>query len=247
MKTIVPSIFKHVFIIDNILDKNFYGFQSYTFPLFEYDKEQTEKEQGLYNDQPVRKPNFTKEFTEYIRSRYKSQPTPEQILGYIYAVLHSPTYRTKYIEFLKIDFPRVPFTEDEEMFYKLSEAGWELIQHHLMKKSYENNICKIQGNSDNFKVEHVKYDKSPLDPPLENGETGKVWINEDRYFEPIPENIWNFYIGGYQVLDKWLKERKKHGITLSGEDIQHFIKVVNIIDYTIAAMQDIDEMSKGWV
>jgi hypothetical protein len=104
-----------------------------------------------------------------------------------------------------------------------------------LKKEYDRKTCKINGDSDNYKVEKVVYEK------------GKVWINKNRYFETVPENIWNFYIGGYQVLDKWLKERKKHEISLSSADIQHFIKVVNVLDYTINTMQKIDEKTKDWI
>jgi hypothetical protein len=183
----------------------------------------------------IKTPNFKKDFTDFIKSKYTEDYTPEQILGYIYAVLHSLTYRTKYIEFLKIDFPRIPFTDDEGLFRELAGIGFELIEHHLMKKSYEQSICRFHGEGDNFKVEKVDY------------EDGKAYINKDRYFEPVPEDIWNFYIGGYQVLEKWLKERKKHEIELKTDDILHFISVVNILNHTIKTMNRIDELTREWI
>ena len=178
--------------------------------------------------------NFTNEFRDYITDKYKNFFNAEQILGYIYAILHSPTYRTKYVEFLKMDFPRIPFTDDEEMFKELSKIGRELIQHHLLKESSTEINCRIDGKT-NFKVEKVSY------------ENGKVWINNDRYFDNVPQAIWDFYIGGYQVLDKWLKERKKHEITLTYQDIDHFIKVVNVLDFTIKTMERIDELTGEWI
>jgi predicted helicase len=217
---------------------------NYHFPLYIISEEETflgVKESALgYNTEKIliegeqKTENFIEEFRNFIDNKYKDYNSPEQILGYIYAILHSPTYREKYIEFLKIDFPRIPFTDDENMFRQLSEIGWELIQHHLLKINYKDNISRFEGG-DNCKVEKVSYDK------------GKVWINNDRYFDNVPQAIWEFYIGGYQVLDKWLKERKKHEITLSTEDFRHFIKVVNVIDYTIKTMEKIDELTGEWV
>lgn len=140
-------------------------------------------------------------------------------------------------------------------YFKLSEIGWELIQHHLLKRDYLYTICSMQGTGNNYKVEKVEFEI--LEPKnskelnflyLTKGEkAGRVWINKERYFEPIPLKIWNFYIGGYQVLDKWLKERKKHSIILSSEDILHFSKVVNVIDETIKTMQEIDKITKEWI
>jgi hypothetical protein len=104
-----------------------------------------------------------------------------------------------------------------------------------MKKDFSSKFCRFDGTGNNFKVEFVKHNNS------------RVWINESSYFESVPLNIWEFYIGGYQVLDKWLKERKKHEMTLSGDDIQHFIKVVNVLDYTIKTIEKIDELTKEWI
>ncbi len=225
---------------------------AYIFPIFIYKNDETyalpfELEENI--------DNFTKEFKEFIKTKYSGTYTPEQILGYIYAALHSPTYRTKYIEFLKIDFPRIPFTDDEALFRELSEIGTELIDHHLLKNTYSDNICRFEGTGENFKVEKVEYEELDMNESREANflykatgvKSGRVWINKQRCFEPIPEPIWSFYIGGYQVLEKWLKERKKHEITLSAEDIQHFIKVVNVLDATIRIMKQIDDKTKEWI
>ncbi|MDQ1265714.1 MAG: hypothetical protein QG635_865, partial [Bacteroidota bacterium] len=215
-----------LYILTNGVEKIFYGIKE---PEIEYISGNKTK-QGL-----VKTDNFKDDFRKFFKSKYKGTYSPEQILGYIYAVLHSPTYRTKYLEFLKIDFPRIPFTDVENLFIKLSEIGFDLIEHHLLKRTYSDNICRMSGIGDNYKVENVEYKQE------------KAWINKERCFEPIHKEIWNFQIGGYQVLDKWLKERKKHEITLSGEDIQHFIKVVNVLDYTNKTMGIIDDLTNDWI
>ncbi|MBM2816753.1 MAG: methyltransferase/helicase, partial [Ignavibacteria bacterium] len=179
--------------------------------------------------------NFTKDFRHFIKSKYQNLYTPEQILGYIYAVLHSPTYRTKYIEFLKIDFPRIPFSDNENKFQELSKIGEKLINAHLLKEIPTEITCPLLGGGNNFKVEAINFDK------------GKVWFNNERYFDNVPEDVWKFFIGGYQVLDKWLKERKKHEIILETKDWRHFQNIINIITFTIKTMQRIDELTKDWI
>lgn len=236
---IKSNVFDTVFITKNIADIHLTGGLTYLAPLYIYKNNDNNNQNGndyLFKEYG-KKDNFKKEFRQFIKSKYSVKFTPEQILGYIYSVLHSPTYRTKYIEFLKIDFPRIPFTDDEDLFEKLSDIGFELIEHHLLKKDYHSSISKFHGDTDNYKVEKVEFDEKKM----------KVSINNDRYFQPVPSDIWNFYIGGYQVLDKWLKERKKHEISLSADDIRHFIKVVNVLDFTIKIMQKIDDLTKEWI
>jgi hypothetical protein len=210
---------------------------TYAFPLYIYQENGNTDENGngyLFKD-AGKKDNFTKEFRKYLKDKYAEKYTPEQILGYIYAILHSKIYREKYIEFLKIDFPRIPFVDNSETFEKLSVIGWELIQHHLLNIKTKRGIAQLSGEGDNYSVEKV----DRID--------GKVYINKDRYFDGISDEIWNFYIGGYQVLDKWLKERKKHEITLDTEDILHFINIVDVIDFTINTMVEIDSLVEDWI
>ncbi len=205
-------------------------------------------------------------------------PTPEQIFGYIYAILYCPTYREKYLELLKIDFPRVPFVDDEALFFRLSELGWELAQHHLMRETYEFiSNYPVAGTDE---VEQVKMTPSP-NKTTENTSVGqtqqpvgqtflsdhsaneqarmpvlpqkrgdkpgrvRVWINDKQYFDNVPREVWDFYIGGYQVLDKWLKSRK--GRTLTNDDITTFHRIVSILAFTINQMARIDELAGGVV
>jgi predicted helicase len=172
----IASEWSGINISIKLVDIHYNGGQSYIAPLYIYQsKNDHNRNENNNNDylfkEDNKRDNFTKDFRQFIKSKYKDNYTPELILGYIYSVLHSPTYRTKYIEFLKIDFPRIPFTDNEELFKELANIGFELIEHHLLKKDYENNICQMHGATDNFKVEKVEYEKIPLSPPLKKGET----------------------------------------------------------------------------
>jgi predicted helicase len=151
--------------------------------------------------------------------------SPETIFSYAYAVFHSPTYRARYAEFLKIDFPRLPLTSNYRLFFQLARFGEQLVELHLLEKDIESDVTFPEKGSN--EVETVKY------------ENEKVWINKTQYFDNIPETAWNFHIGGYQVLHKWLKDRK--GRTLSFDDLEHYAKVVSALWQTIELMQKIDE------
>lgn len=176
--------------------------------------------------------NFNEEFREFLKTSYPFECTPMQVLAYIYAVTHSTIYRTKYLEFLTIDFPRVPFVTNKALFLKLSAIGQELIEHHLMGKSYSDNICQVGGTGTNYRVEKVSY------------EGDKIYINSDRYFSPISENIWDFSVGGYKVLANWLKERQGKGLDV---DVRQFIQVANIANNTIRLTAEIDNLTRHWI
>jgi predicted helicase len=170
--------------------------------------------------------NLNPLFVEKIHNQYNETITPESILAYIYAVLHSQKYRTLFLNFLKLDFPRIPIVKEYQVFSSLSELGTQLIELHLMKKQFPPTIkYEISGSNS---VESVKYTD------------GKLYINKTQYFDSIPENVWNFYIGGYQVLDKWLKSRKKR--ELSVQEILHFIQIVEVLKETIRIMDEIDKI-----
>lgn len=162
--------------------------------------------------------------------------TPESIFNYVYAVLHSPGYRTRYAEFLKIDFPRVPLTSSLELFRSLAKLGGELVALHLLESPKVNDfITTFTGTGDN---------SIPKKPTWKDN---AVWINPTQRFEGVPENVWNFHIGGYQVCEKWLKDRK--GRTLSEDDITHYQRVVVALNETIRLMAEIDKViyrHGGW-
>lgn len=172
--------------------------------------------------------NLSPEFRAFIDARYAHHYTPEEILGYIYAVLHAPTYRTRYAEFLRIDFPRIPFPELADDFETLSGLGWALIQVHLLRKLPRRGLAAYHGKGDHT-VEAVRY--SPADQAIA--------INKTQCFKPVPQAVWDFYIGGYQVLDKYLKSRK--GRVLSLDEINHVGAVADSLVFTIEQMAKIDD------
>lgn len=183
-------------------------------------------------EEPSR-PNLSQNFLNTITDKLDYTPTPEDIFYYIYAIFHSPTYRTRYAEFLKIDFPRVPLTSDDELFHQLATYGEELVALHLMKSpKLDNLITQFVETGGNCLVETGK-------KLLEFNE-GNIIINKkgDKFTE-VPENVWNFYVGGYQVCQKWLKDRK--GRQLSDEDIQHYQRIVVALQETIKLMDEIDQ------
>jgi predicted helicase len=172
--------------------------------------------------------NLAPAFRTFLETRYDHHYTPEEVLGYIYAVLHAPVFRTRYAEFLRIDFPRIPFPEDADDFETLSRLGWALVQAHLLREVPRKGLAKYHGKGDNT-VEAVKYAEAEQ----------AVSINKTQSFKPVPPEVWNFHIGGYQVLDKYLKSRK--GRTLSLDEIDHVAAVADSLAFTVAQMARIDE------
>jgi hypothetical protein len=153
---------------------------------------------------------------------------PIDLLDYIYAILHSPSYREKYKEFLKIDFPRVPYPTDAKKFWKLVKLGGEIRQIHLLESDIvEKPITQYPEDGDNVVTKPLYKD-------------GNVYINEKQYFSNIPEVAWNFYIGGYQPAQKWLKDRK--GRELNYEDIFHYQKIIVALTETDRIMKEIDKI-----
>jgi hypothetical protein len=163
-----------------------------------------------------------------LRDEFKTAFSPIDLLDYIYAVLHSPTYREKYKEFLKIDFPRVPYPKDPATFWKLVTLGGQIRQIHLLESPVvETFITRYPVGGTNI-----------VDKPIYKD--GNVYINEAQYFALVPEVAWNFYIGGYQPAQKWLKDRK--GRTLSMDDIFHYQKIIVALTETDRLMKAVDEI-----
>lgn len=175
-----------------------------------------------------------------------NQFSPIHLLDYIYAVLHSPKYRETYKEFLKIDFPRVPFPQ-KETFWDLVQLGSEIRKLHLLEEIANKDLqtkYPIAGNNVVVKPTFSK-EGSPLSEGWQNsknfdGVLGKVFINETQYFDNVPETAWNFYIGGYQPAQKWLKDRKER--ELSYEDILHYQKIIYALTKTDELMKKIDDI-----
>lgn len=192
------------------------------------------KDLGLY---------FSPERPDYsLQTEETNQFYPIDILDYIYAVLHSPKYRETYKEFLKIDFPRVPYPKDVATFWKLVEIGQQIREIHLLESpivenfisSYPQDGTNIVGKP-SFKISLLEEGPREVTQPV-----GRVYINDTQYFENVPEVAWYFYIGGYQPAQKWLKDRKD--MELSYEDIAHYNKIIVALTATDRLMKEVDEI-----
>ncbi|MEW6213725.1 MAG: type ISP restriction/modification enzyme, partial [Nitrospirota bacterium] len=212
--------------------------RSYLFPLYLYQKKSNPHKKHpfgsvmmlleLQADYGTKKPNLSPIIIEQLTTCFKKTLSPEEIFYYIYAALYSNIYRTKYAEFLKMDFPRISFTKDYKLFRKMAEYGERLVDFHILKSiELDPPIAKFQGKGDN-KVDKLRY------------EEGKLFINNKQYFEGIEPIVWEYQIGGYQVCEKWLKDRK--GRRLSLDDIKHYCKVVTALERTIKIQKEIDEI-----
>lgn len=222
--------FYHALVCGNIVEScivsNSTREISYLFPLYLYRSADmfTHPKSGL------REHNLNPELIKSLAEAYGQEPTPEAIFYYIYGILYANSYRSKYAEFLKIDFPRVPFTKDYNLFIKIGECGKRLVDLHIMKSAeLDNPIAKLRGSGD-----------CKVDKPGYNQEEKRVYINKSQYFEGVEEEVWEYQIGGYQVAEKWLKDRK--GRPLSPDDIRHYCKVITILKKTIEVQQDIDAL-----
>jgi len=305
------------------------------FPLYLYpqpEKEDLFDAEGASEAPGGRRANLAPEFIEDFSKRLKLKFLPdgqgdldntfgpEDVFHYLYAVFHSPTYRQRYAEFLKIDFPRLPLTSRPALFRALCALGERLVALHLMETDLETFTSFPQGGDNT--VEHVRYtqaaatpppppspargegahhppspggrgsggggtphpicankartDHNPLhptssetDPPPPpspargegahrppspggrglggGGNVGRVWINKTQYFNGVPEDVWNFHVGGYQVCHKWLKDRK--GRRLAYDDVTHYQRMVAALSETIRLMNEIDQVIDahgGW-
>jgi predicted helicase len=220
------------FVTDHITDKSISSSldNANIFPLYIYPKNELQNE---------RIPNFNynilENISKYIALDFVSEKeensksfAPIDILDYIYAILHNPTYREKYKEFLKIDFPRVPYPKDKKTFWEFVKLGGKLRQIHLLESPVvEKFITTYPEEGENI-VAKPKYADN------------KVWINDEQYFDKVPQVAWEFYIGGYQPAQKWLKDRK--GRELNYEDIQHYQKIIVALTETDRIMKEIDKI-----
>ena len=226
------------FVANTLVDKD--GISSFDncrfFPLYVYKENMGEEERIV---------NFNKDLYEKIAkglnylpcydddllidptSEYNGVLYPQDLFDYIYAVLHSPSYRERYKEFLKIDFPRIPYPTDWEKFRDLAEKGEELRQLHLML-DLPNSTGISFPQAGTLQVDCYRWEQN------------RVYINCEQYFEGVPESAWNFYIGGYQPAQKWLKDRK--GMTLSFEDVKHYQKIIYVLQQTERIMNEIDNI-----
>ena len=175
-------------------------------------------------------PNILPTLQKELKAKFDKNVKVEEILNYIYAISYSTIYRHKFAEFLKIDFPRIPFTTNYDLFKKIARLGKRLIDLHLMKSDeLAVPVAKFQGDGDNV-----------VRKPIYDEKKGRVYINKTQYFEGVEKDVWEYQIGGYQVLSKWLKDRR--GRKLSLEEIKRYCKVVTALKRTIEIQEKIDKL-----
>lgn len=236
------------------------------FPLYLYP---VSKESLFDDDAPTdapggRRPNLAVEFVSDLESRLRLEFVadgkgdlkktfgPEDVFDYMYAIFHSPTYRSRYNDFLRLDFPRVRFTSNKKLFRELCSLGDELVTLHLMRippsiiTSYpipgDNTVGKVT-----YSPPSSVEDKCLFSEVDKEERQGRIWINSEQYFEGVSPEVWSFYVGGYQVCQKWLKDRK--GRKLTYDDLSHYQRIVSTLSVTIHLMSRIDKVIEdhnGW-
>jgi len=244
-----------VFVSEEIVDFNlFRRGGELVFPLYIYKKKIQKKKSTISQllmfepeaEYETILPNISFDVRNYLSKNFKKpflNPLDydkklkgfgsKDVFYYTYAILYSNTFRSKYSEFLKMDFPRIPFTKDYKLFIKLGKLGKRLADLHLLKsKELDKPIAKFPLKGEN-KVEKVVF------------EEGKVYINNQQYFSGVKEEVWNYQFGGYQVCEKWLKDRKKRVQPLSSEEIQTYCKIVTALSKTIKIQNEIDNLYEG--
>lgn len=236
--------FQHVFCADVITQHHTVSLKevNYLFPLYLYPDQPSIASVKKSKLSPIkympmllfepeaayeeRKPNLNPALMATLETVYGKIMPPETIFHYIYAVLYAPAYRSKYAEFLKSDFPRLPFTADFELFSKLAKIGEKLVALHLLKSPDLNPpACRFEGEGDN------RVEKSRTAGLRYEAEEDRVYINATQYFAPVPETIWNYQIGGYQICEKWLKDRQERRLEL--DDILTYCRIVTALCQTI--------------
>ena len=233
------SDWRYAFVTDKICEFNLTGTagrfgSGYVFPLYTYN--------SIDNNLFTRRPNLNMEIVGEIADRigltFEAEPndnegafSPIDLLDYIYGILHSPSYRERFNEFLKVDFPRIPYPADANEFRRIAEIGGELRRVHLMEVQLPMvTEFNIKGTPI---VEAIKVTDGNDDSLC------KVWINDEQYFDNVPRVAWEFYIGGYQPAQKWLKDRK--GMKLEWDEVKHYQHIISALCKTNELMQQLDK------
>ena len=232
-RVVAAPTWQHAFISDKITENRYIsnkGSESgHVFPLYLYPNPE---ELGISTQRSLNfKPAFLTALAEALglpQTAPFNLPTgvsPEEILAYIYAILYSPTYRQRYYEFLKYDFPRIPMPQDIDQFRTLATLGQRLMEWHLLKDVQIPTRHRFEGEGDGV-ISKIQY------------ADGKVWINPTQHFTDVPEEVWEYEIGAYRVCEKWLKDRRSE--TLRHEDVRQYRAILVAITETLAVIDEID-------
>lgn len=260
VRQVAEGIFNHIIVTSNIIESRITLSNkgiAYLFPLYLYHQKKEKKKNPIIQlmifepeeSYDIILPNINKELIKELSSIHKAiflypldspkkhgrEFGSKKIFYYVYAILYSNIYRSKYAEFLKMDFPRLPFTKNFNLFIKLAELGEKLSDIHLLKFEELNNTIAAFPIEGSNKVEKVKYENEMEHPDS----IGKVWINNKQFFDGVKKEVWQYQIGGYQVCEKWLKERKGRKLTL--DEINTYFKIVTALSKTIELQNEIDK------
>ena len=214
------------FITNKLADEHLASSKSYIAPLYLY-----EEDNITGNEKKI---NFTSSFETFIKRKSYANAIPEEILAYIYAILYHPAYRKIYIEYLKIDFPKIPFTDDIKIFNKMVLLGEELIDLHLMKNIPNYQEIRINADTNDYSKIVEKLTSK------QRYKNNRIYINKKLFIEGVDEDVWNYKIGSYQVVDKWLKYRV--GKPLELEDLEHLENMIKIIKRTIEIQKELEKV-----
>jgi hypothetical protein len=227
----ISKSWQHIFITKEISDRCIVSLKTkevgYILPLYLY-----KKEDALFKEENIKYPNLNTKFLGILEQSYSGLPSPEDILFYCYGIFHAQTYRSDYEEFLRIDFPRVPFTKDYELFKEIVAVGEELGRLHLLESPLLQKNEATYPEEGEHMAEKPRYDEKKQ----------RLYINEREYFGDVTPEVWEFIIGGYQVLHQYLKYRKGRKFTY--DEINHLLKVITAIKHTIRIMPQCDKLFK---
>ena len=235
-KVLSSPKYNHAFISSTIGDICYISNKTkeagYYFPLWLFKKENNPGTlESLLNEDIIKTSNINEVIKNKLENHYKKQISYEDIFFYIYSILYSNIYREKYSEFLKIDFPKIPFTNNYELFINLSITGKNLADLHLMNsEKLTNSRSKFEGENGNGIIKNITYD-------IKNK---NIFINDTQYFNNIEPEIYNYFIGSYQVLNKWLKDKKGQQLTI--QDINYLRKIIKVLEETIIIQKEIDKI-----
>ena len=215
----------------------FYRGGNVNFPLYLYPTADRD-DLFAHHETSERQPNLNPELVASLTEAHGQAPSPEEIFHYIYAILHAPSYREKYAEFLRTDFPRVPFAGTRKLFANLAALGARLADLHLLNSpELDPPTCRFEGQGDatvaRTKAQGFRYD----------ADEQRMYVNKTQYFGPVPSEVYEYQIGGYQVCDKWLKDRKERRLNL--DDIRTYCRMVTAIELTLTIQQELDMVYAG--
>ena len=235
-RQIVSETWQHCFVTNGITESCCVSNKTreigYAHPLYLYPTADRD-DLFAHHEASERQPNLNPKLVATLAEAHGRVPSPEDIFHYTYAILHAPAYREQYAEFLRIDFPRIPFTSDSALFAELAELGGRLVALHLLTSpELDPPTCRFEGDGDaqvaRTKAKGFRYDS--------DGQ--RQYINQTQYFGPVPSEVYDSRIGGYQVCDKWLKDRKDRRLEL--DDIRTYCRLVTAIGRTLALQKQMD-------